>query len=260
MLDTDSYFDADDGPKMVGPDNTQYGRELSQVETRAIDTASIDYVRQLLRQDSRHAAIRILDLGCGSGHNAERFARMGCHVTAVDVRHSQEDIKLRNRRLMQDGLPTIDFINQNITTIDFTTLSDAPWDVVFLNRVLHFVPEICLERIIQSVVDVSAPNTHFVINFRSSDYKTPHSEGRTFIESDEDGCLPTYYLHNAQRFMTMLHRLGCSVALHEKHDRLCLLFVKNSPAQPAAALAPSHPNRYAMTSGKPLRPQLIYSS
>ncbi|MBY0428238.1 MAG: methyltransferase domain-containing protein [Alphaproteobacteria bacterium] len=258
MLDTSLTFDGDYGPKMVGPDKTPFGYELSQVETRAIDYAAIDFVQQLVSQGSKH--IRVLDLGCGTGYNAERFARMGCDVTAVDLRHSHDDIAQRNLSLSQAGLTAIQFINQNIIALDIAAITTQPWDVVFLNRVLHFVPEGYLKPIMQAVINNSGPDAHFVINFRSSDYKTGDREGRTFREDDEDGCLPSYFLHNARDFVKMLKGLGCSVAMHEEHDRLCLLFIKNSPVlEHAATLAPVHPSKRQMPQQKQSIPEVIIS-
>jgi SAM-dependent methyltransferase len=225
--------DEENGPSMMAPDNMKYGRELSRVETRDIDKAAIEHAKQLMRS-KRLAPVRVLDFGCGTGHSAETFARLGCHVTGVDMRRSHEDILERNQRLLADGFHPIHFIHSDICDVNIEDICDKPWDIIYLNRILHFLPETSVKNIMTALVEASSPDTHFVINFRSSDYKTPGKEGCTYIESDEDGCIATYYLHNARRFITMLQDLGCSLALHEEHDRLCLLFVKNSPREDIA--------------------------
>ncbi len=229
MINAYSFDDSEHGPQMIGPQNTHYGREVSRVETRGIDEAAMQHARKLLQQEDRSSLVYVLDLGCGTGDAAEKYARLGCHVTGADVRESHNDIAQRNIGLLKDGFAQIDFVNQDLYRLNIDVLGDKPWDVIILNRVLHFLPLTVVKNLMEQLVERAGPDTQFVINFRSSDHKTGNNKGRTYIESDEDGCLPTYYLHNAKDFITMLRELGCSITMHEQNDQLCLLFVKNSP-------------------------------
>lgn len=73
----------------------------------------------------------ILDLGCGNGYLARRFAREGARVTAIDS--SLKMIKNAQAHDPKDGLK-IKYIHTDANRLDM--ISDASFDLVFANMSL----------------------------------------------------------------------------------------------------------------------------
>ncbi len=87
----------------------QYGREVADM---------VDI------QDGCH----LLDLGCGNGELASRFAERGFQVTGVD--RSADML-----RLAKKNYPHIPFFEADATALDF----DGEFDTVFSNAVFHWI-------------------------------------------------------------------------------------------------------------------------
>ena len=88
----------------------------------------------------------ILDVGCGDGHNAVLFARMGAKVTGIDV--SPKAIDVARRRAEVNGVSErVTFIAAPIETVD---LPDDAFDLVWADAILHHVLdelELVMERL-----------------------------------------------------------------------------------------------------------------
>jgi SAM-dependent methyltransferase len=72
------------------------------------------------------AGMRVLDLGCGDGTTALPIARLGAHVTGVDI--SRNLVEAGNRRALQAGLANCAF--QHGDAIDLRALSAGNFDLV----------------------------------------------------------------------------------------------------------------------------------
>src|SRR5262245_34851692 len=85
------------------------------------------------------AGKRILDVGCGEGLNAVLFARLGAHVTGIDV--SQGAIDVARRRASLNGVAErTRFVCGPVETV---ALAERRFDVVWGDGILHHVlPEL----------------------------------------------------------------------------------------------------------------------
>jgi ubiquinone/menaquinone biosynthesis C-methylase UbiE len=98
---------------------------------------------------------RILEIGCGCGSEAERFARAGASYTAVDLTNAA--VNITQRRFQLAGL------KGNFTQGDAENLpfADDSFDIVYSHGVLHHTPD--TPRTIREVHRVLAPGGRAVI-------------------------------------------------------------------------------------------------
>lgn len=76
------------------------------------------------------AGERILDLGCGTGHLTAQIAAAGASVVGIDGSPAMIDEARKN-------YPGLEFQEMNADQLRF----DAPFDAVFSNAVLHWIPQ-----------------------------------------------------------------------------------------------------------------------
>lgn len=77
----------------------------------------------------------LLDVGCGDGHNAVMFARMGARVTGLDV--SPGAVELARRRAHVNGVSALTtFICSPVETAD---IAPDSFDIVWADAILHHV-------------------------------------------------------------------------------------------------------------------------
>jgi 2-polyprenyl-3-methyl-5-hydroxy-6-metoxy-1,4-benzoquinol methylase len=88
---------------------------------------------------------KVLDVGCGDGINGVLMAKLGAHVTGVDV--SEESIALASRRARVNGVEDrVSFVQGAIEDLD---LEPHSFDIVFGDAILHHViPD--LELVVRS--------------------------------------------------------------------------------------------------------------
>ena len=98
------------------------------------------------------AGERILDLGCGTGHLTAELVRRGAEVVGID--HSPDMVAQA-----RTNYPSLTF--QQADARDFAF--DDPFDAVFSNAALHWVPE--AERVIACVRRALKPGGRFVAEF-----------------------------------------------------------------------------------------------
>jgi ubiquinone/menaquinone biosynthesis C-methylase UbiE len=79
--------------------------------------------------------LRVLEIGCGCGSEAERFARAGAHYTAVDLTNAAPS--LTQRRFHLAGLPG-NFTQGDAENLPF---ADSSFDLVYSHGVLHHTPD-----------------------------------------------------------------------------------------------------------------------
>jgi len=99
--------------------------------------------------------LRVLEIGCGCGSEAERFARAGADYTAVDLTNAA--VSITQRRFQLAGL------QGNFTQGDAENLpfADGSFDLVYSHGVLHHTPDTA--RTIQEVYRVLSPSGRAVI-------------------------------------------------------------------------------------------------
>ena len=95
------------------------------------------------------AGERILDLGCGTGHLSARIATSGADVVGID---SSTEMIAQAR----DRYPDPEFIHADARTVAF----EEPFDAVFSNAALHWIPE--QDAVLESVAAALVPGGRFV--------------------------------------------------------------------------------------------------
>lgn len=92
---------------------------------------------------------RVLDLGCGTGHLTARISKSGANAVGLDV--SKEMV-----REAREAYPECEFIHEDARDFSF----DEPFDAVFSNAALHWIPE--QDAVLGSVRDALRPGGRFV--------------------------------------------------------------------------------------------------
>ena len=92
---------------------------------------------------------RILDLGCGTGHLTNRIAESGATVVGLDA--SEEMVETANEMYSEHT-----FVNEDARDFSF----DDPFDAVFSNAALHWIPE--QDAVLESVANTLVPDGRFV--------------------------------------------------------------------------------------------------
>jgi ubiquinone/menaquinone biosynthesis C-methylase UbiE len=101
------------------------------------------------------SGLRVLEIGCGCGSEAERFARAGAHYTAVDLTNAAVSITQRRFQLAKlKGR----FVQGDAENLPF---ADGSFDLVYSHGVLHHTPD--TPRTIREVHRVLAPGGRAVI-------------------------------------------------------------------------------------------------
>jgi ubiquinone/menaquinone biosynthesis C-methylase UbiE len=103
----------------------------------------------------RTRGLRVLEIGCGCGSEAERFARAGAHYTAVDLTNAA--VSITQRRFQLAGLEGR-FTQGDAENLPF---ADGSFDLVYSHGVLHHTPD--TPRTIREVHRVLAPGGRAVI-------------------------------------------------------------------------------------------------
>lgn len=99
--------------------------------------------------------LRVLEIGCGCGSEAERFARAGAHYTAVDLTNAAVGITQRRFQLANlEGR----FVQGDAENLPF---ADGSFDLVYSHGVLHHTPD--TPRTIREVHRVLAAGGRAVI-------------------------------------------------------------------------------------------------
>jgi ubiquinone/menaquinone biosynthesis C-methylase UbiE len=99
--------------------------------------------------------LRVLEIGCGCGSEAELFARAGAHYTAIDLTNAAVSITRNRFRLL--GLEGR-FVHGDAENLPFPSGS---FDLVYSHGVLHHTPD--TPRTIREIYRVLAPGGRAVI-------------------------------------------------------------------------------------------------
>jgi ubiquinone/menaquinone biosynthesis C-methylase UbiE len=101
------------------------------------------------------SGLRVLEIGCGCGSEAERFARAGAHYTAVDLTNAAVSITRRRFQLANlEGR----FVQGDAETLPF---ADGSFDLVYSHGVLHHTPD--TPQTIREVHRVLSPGGRAVV-------------------------------------------------------------------------------------------------
>ncbi len=114
----------------------------------------IDYLRDYVGFD-RYAGKKVLEIGCGVGHDLMQFARAGADVSARDL--TENAVELATKNLAREGFSG-DIRQGNAEALDFP---DGTFDVVYSHGVLHHTVD--TEKSIGEVHRVLKPGGEAII-------------------------------------------------------------------------------------------------
>lgn len=97
---------------------------------------------------------RILDLGCGTGHLANKIAQHGAKVVGID--NSPDMINLARH-----NYPELEFVAGEGAAFHF----DEPFDAIFSNAALHWIPQ--AEDVVRCMAAALKPGGRLVAEFGS---------------------------------------------------------------------------------------------
>jgi len=100
----------------------------------------------------------VLDLGCGSGRDAQYFAKQDYIVTALDLELSER----QKEKLSQQG---IKYIKQDLRRLK---LKSKIFDAVFAHLSLHYFDDRTLDKIIVRIYNCLKPGGYFFIKCKST--------------------------------------------------------------------------------------------
>lgn len=123
-------------------------------ETDAYRFEKLDYLAQLV-DFGGYAGKRVLDLGCGIGNDAARFAHGGASVTGVDL--APRAVELAERNFELRGLDGT-FAAMDGEALEFP---DDSFDLVYCHTVLHFTPH--PERMVGEIHRVLKPGGEAIL-------------------------------------------------------------------------------------------------
>jgi SAM-dependent methyltransferase len=163
---------ADDGMAAIDPDlaavrrywnehvttwpitNREPGSRAFFAETEAYRFEKLDYLERVIDY-AGHAGEAVLDVGCGLGNDAARFAMGGALVTGIDI--APRAIELARANFAQRGLKGR-FMVMDGEAMD---LPDDTFDFVYCHTLLHFTPH--PERVVREIHRVLKPGGQAVM-------------------------------------------------------------------------------------------------
>jgi len=123
-------------------------------QTEAYRFEKLHYLPRVV-QFAGYAGKRLLDVGCGLGNDAARFAKGGARVTCIDL--APRAIELARANFQQRGLAA-DFHVMDGESMSF---EDDAFDVVYCHTVLQFTPR--AERMLKEIARVVRPGGTAII-------------------------------------------------------------------------------------------------
>jgi trans-aconitate methyltransferase len=153
---------------------------------------------------------RILDLGCGTGHLTAKIAESGAKVVGLDS--SPEMIAEAKR-----NYPELEFVVGDARDFRF----EVPFDAVFSNAMLHWIPE--PERVAQSVGVALVSGGRFVAEFGGQGNVERLVSGlrraRTAIGFPVEAGYTPWYFPTIGEYASLLETQGLEVTFALLFDR-----------------------------------------
>lgn len=106
----------------------------------------------------------VLDVGCGGGILSESLAKLGAHVTGLDM--AQESLNVAQHHAKQNGL-TINYLKSSIE--DYAKTIDQRFDVITCMELLEHVPE--PQSIITACAKLLKPNGQLLMSTINRNHK-----------------------------------------------------------------------------------------
>lgn len=154
---------------------------------------------------------RILDLGCGSGELTQRIAESGAQVIGVDSSATMLD-KARAQ------FPTLTLYQRDATNFSF----DEPFDAIFSNAVLHWVPD--YEAAIRQMANALKSGGRLIIEFGGKhNVVTIVNAVAKQLEKYGYPFAPFWFFPSIGEYTPVLEQYGFTIRLAQHYDRDTLL-------------------------------------
>jgi trans-aconitate methyltransferase len=150
---------------------------------------------------------RTLDLGCGTGHLTASIAERGAEVIGLDASPSMVAQARQN-------YPKLKFVLADARDFRF----DTPFDAVFSNAALHWVPE--AERVIESVARALKPGGRFVLEMGGKGNIGRLTDAIESVLSEMGKPIHNpWFFPSVGEYATLLERHGFEIAYASLFDR-----------------------------------------
>ncbi|HEX7017865.1 MAG TPA: class I SAM-dependent methyltransferase [Patescibacteria group bacterium] len=142
---------------------TKQSYENPQLVAEFIKKHSLEPKQAQLIQEfsSKIKGKKVLDLGCGPGHDSYLFAELGYEVTGLD--YSSEMIKQAKK--LKETTKNISFIVGDMTQLD-TYFEPNTFDAVWASASLLHIPTSQIEKVLAGIANVSAPGANVYISLK----------------------------------------------------------------------------------------------
>ncbi len=123
-----------------------YGVDIASTRLDDLDKRVLADVRERVDYGE---VVSVLDVGCGQGGLAIALAEAGATVTALDIADYAETIQT-------PSIPNSDAVNFIVADIrDWLTTNTKQFDIVVLQRVLHYLPYPDAKEVLVTLQDVT---------------------------------------------------------------------------------------------------------
>ena len=185
------------------------------------------YGAALLDLLDAHPGELVLDVGCGTGHQAAELAATGVTVVGVDA----DDDMLATARADHPGVHFVHADAQDPHALEGSRLSDRPFDAVLSNAALHWMPR--QDDVTAGIADVLRPGGRLVVEMGGAGNVQRATAAiraaRRDLELDADLPLPWTFPSPAQQ-AKRLEDHGFVVRLMALFDRTTPLDSGSTPA------------------------------
>ena len=124
----------------------QYGVDITSTRLDDLDKRVFSEIQKKALQGE---SVTVLDGGCGKGGLAVSLSRVGAKVTALDIDNYANEIKERVAGATLPP-PSLTFVQNNIASFLFK--SDEIFDMVVLQRVLHYLPYTLARQVLSTLL------------------------------------------------------------------------------------------------------------
>ncbi len=163
-------------------------------ETAAYRFEKLDYLDRLVDY-AGYRGREVLDVGCGLGNDAARFAENGARITGIDIAMSAVGLSQRNFSQRAIGGS---FRPMNGEALE---IGDNAYDLVYCHTVLHFTPS--PERMVAEIHRVLRPGGTAILMMVNSRSWMRFLHRLMKVEIDHLGA-PVFHWYSPEQFAALL--------------------------------------------------------
>lgn len=143
----------DDG--RIIPGDLGFGTDVSFDRLDDLDRAALGFITELVARKGT-GRVHCTDIGCAYGRASIEFALAGANVFSIDLADTSQHLYHEfSSRAAASGLPAekigwIRFFQADARKVDYLSLN-APLDMVYSQRTLHYIPQRDLEVLLNRI-------------------------------------------------------------------------------------------------------------